>query len=107
MIRLKLIPAVLVFVLLSFISCQKNNVVPDTTGIYVPTSKDVTATATLAQLQQGRAIFVNNCGNCHGLPSPDSYSAANWNIILGTMIPRAGLSAADAALVAKYVRRGN
>jgi len=104
--KLKLIPVAVVVSLFFITSCQKNVVVPDTTA-YVPTTSDVTSTATLAQLQQGRTIFVNSCGNCHGLPSPDSYSASNWNIILSNMAPRAGLSSADAALVSKYVRRGN
>ena len=104
--RLKLIPVVFIVVLLLFTSCQKNTVVPDS-SVYTPTATDATATATLAQLQQGRTLFVNNCGRCHGLPSPDSYSASNWNIILANMVPRAGLSTSDAALVSKYVRRGN
>lgn len=100
-------PVAAVAVLLFFTSCQKNNTVVPDSSVYTPTAADATATATLAQLQQGRSIFVNSCGNCHGLPSPDSYSASNWNIILANMAPRAGLSASDAALVSKYVRRGN
>jgi len=96
---------VFVAVLFFFTSCQKNIVVPDS-SVYTPTATDVTATATLAQLQQGRTLFVNSCGRCHGLPSPDSYSASNWDVILANMVPRTGLSASDAALVSKYVRRG-
>ncbi|MEI8113188.1 MAG: cytochrome c [Bacteroidia bacterium] len=103
--RLKLLPVMFVSLFL-ITSCQKNITVPDTSA-YVPTASDVTKTATLAQLSQGRSLYVNNCGRCHGLPSPDSYSASNWNIILGNMIPRTQMSASDAALVSKYVRRGN
>jgi cytochrome c553 len=104
--KVKVIPMVFVAGLFFITSCQKTVVTPDTTA-YVPAASDVTASATLAQLQQGRTLYVNNCARCHGLYSPDSYSASNWNIILSNMVPRAGLSASDAALVSKYVRRGN
>jgi cytochrome c5 len=104
--RLRLLAILSVGGLFFFSSCQKNTVSPDS-STYVPTAADATATATLAQLQQGRTLYVNSCGNCHGLPSPDSYSASNWNGILSNMAPRAGLTSAEETLVAKYVRRGN
>jgi mono/diheme cytochrome c family protein len=103
--RLSLLAFLLVEGLLFFSSCQKNDVItPDT--IYVPTAADVTSTATLAELQKGRTLFVSKCGACHGLYSPDSFSASSWSGVLSNMIPKTGLSAADAALVKKYVTRG-
>lgn len=85
-------------------SCKKDALVTD--SLYVPVASDVTATATLTDLQQGRTIYVNSCGSCHGLYSPDQYSVSNWNSILPNMAPRAGLSASEKALVQKYVERG-
>ena len=102
--KLQLIGVICVGSLLFFSSCKKDVVSPS--SVYVPTAADVTTSATLAQLQQGRTIFVNNCGRCHGLYSPDSYSASNWQIIVPNMASRAGLSSTDEALVLKYVSRG-
>lgn len=86
-------------------SCSKSS--NDTGSLYTPTSSDVTANATLAELQQGRILYVNNCGRCHGLYSPDNYSAAQWKSILNNMTPNTSLSASDILLVTKYVTRGN
>ncbi|MCK9411818.1 MAG: hypothetical protein M0Q53_05925 [Prolixibacteraceae bacterium] len=32
-----------------------------------PTTTDVSPSATLADLQAGRTLFINNCGRCHGI----------------------------------------
>jgi hypothetical protein len=95
---------ILVCVGLLLASCNKDNLSLD--SIYTPTASDVTANATLEQLQQGRRLYINNCGSCHSLPSPDSYNTADWQGILSSMVPRTSLSSANAALVSKYLRRG-
>lgn len=105
MMRLKLIGLLAFVILLSVSSCKKSSFAATDT-VYVPTSADVTATATLAQLQSGHTLYVNSCGACHGLYSPDSFSPSNWTSILASMAPRAGLSSANEALVYKYVTRG-
>jgi hypothetical protein len=87
-----------------FGSCDKNNV--DTSSLYVLTSADVTANATLEELQQGRTLYVNNCSNCHGLYSPDKYSPTQWKSILSSMAPNTSMSASEVQLVTKYVCRG-
>lgn len=103
--RLQLITVLSLGILLLSSSCKKDAFLASVA--YVPTSADVTPTATLAQLQQGRTLFVNNCESCHGLPSVDSYTASDWTYILASMVPNTTLSASDAALVAKYVKRGH
>lgn len=85
--------------------CKKNS--PGITSLYVPSSADVTANATLLELQQGRTLYINNCNSCHGLYSPDDYSPSQWQSIINQMGPRTGLSASDIKLVTKYVARGN
>lgn len=85
-------------------SCTKTN--SDTGNLYVPANSDVTANATLADLQQGRSIYVSKCNSCHGLYSPDSYSVNQWKQILSSMAPKAGLSSSENQLVTKYVCRG-
>jgi mono/diheme cytochrome c family protein len=93
-----------VIVLLVSGSCKKSG---GTAVLYTPTTSDVTTTATLTDLQQGRTLYINNCNSCHSLYSPDDYSAAQWRSIVGNMAPRAGLTSAETALVIKYVTRGN
>ena len=96
---------IFLFILLVFIAgCQKTSL--DVSSLYTPTSTDVTANATLQELQQGRTLFINNCNRCHGLYSPDDFSASQWISILGTMAPRTGMSSSETLLVAKYVTRG-
>jgi mono/diheme cytochrome c family protein len=86
-------------------SCTKS---ANTTGdLYVPTSADATANATLADLQQGRALYLNNCGKCHGLYSPDSFTSGQWkNNIMPSMGPKTSMNSTEKSLVTKYVTRG-
>jgi mono/diheme cytochrome c family protein len=103
--KLQLFGILAVGALLFIGSCKKDAIVTD--SLYVPVASDATANATLAELQQGRTIYMNSCGSCHGLNSPDSYSASNWKSIVANMAPKAGLTAAQTTLVTKYVSRGN
>jgi mono/diheme cytochrome c family protein len=86
-------------------SCSKSST--DSSSLYTPTSVDVTPSATLVDLQQGRILYINNCGRCHGLYSPDNFSSTQWKSIISSMAPNTGLSASDILLVTKYVTRGN
>jgi cytochrome c5 len=86
---------------LAITSCSKSSSAP-----YVPAATDVTATATLAQLQQGRTLFVNNCERCHSLYMPENYTAAQWRSILPGMTGRTSLTTADILLLTKYVTKG-
>jgi mono/diheme cytochrome c family protein len=88
-------------------SCKKDSsTTPVADNLYVPVASDATASATLADLQSGRTFYAGKCGSCHGIYSPDSFSAARWKGIVADMAPKAGLSSADATLVYKYVSRG-
>lgn len=86
------------------ISCSKSNSAG--TSLYTPTSADVTSTATLQDLQQGRTLYINNCNSCHDLYSPDDYSSTQWKSIISIMGPRTGMSASEILEVTKYVSRG-
>ncbi len=98
-----LIISQLVFVLV-LMSCTKGS--PDTSQLYVPTESNVTANATLDELQQGRELFINNCGACHSLYIPESYAPSEWKNILNQMGPKTSMSAAEIELVLKYVCKG-
>jgi hypothetical protein len=86
------------------LSCSK--IGSNNGSLYIPTSSDVTANATLSELQQGRQLYINNCGSCHGLSSPDDFSANSWKSIMSSMAPKTSLSPSEVTLVTKYVSRG-
>ena len=96
---------IVIVILVSVPSCSKSST--DSSSLYTPTSADVTSNATLPELQQGRTLYINNCGKCHGLYSPDSYSSTEWKSIMNNMAPNTGMSASEILLVTKYVTRGN
>ena len=98
-------PGLLGGLLFLIMSCSKNN----STGssLYTPTTADVTSTATLTELLQGRTLYINNCNSCHGLYSPDNYTATEWKSIISNMGPRTSMSSSEILLVTKYVTRGN
>jgi len=85
-------------------SCSPENVTTST--LYTPTSADVTSTATLQQLQQGRELYINNCGTCHHLYTPETYSTAQWQNIVAQMAPKTRMVSAEVDLVLKYVTKG-
>jgi hypothetical protein len=65
----------LVFIFLACVStsgCTKDSA--KTCSLYVPAIEDVTTSATLQELQQGRALYIDQGAGCHNLYSPDDYS---------------------------------
>ena len=93
----------LVIILIISGSCKKSSGVA---SLYTPTASDVTSTASLADLQQGRTLYINNCNNCHGLYTPDDYTSAQWKSIINNMGPRTSMSSSEITLVTKYVTHG-
>ncbi len=85
-------------------SCKKSDIT--SSNLYVPTSSDVTTNATLSELQQGRTLYINNCGVCHGLYSPDDYSASGWKRVMAGMAPRTDMNASQITITTKYLCRG-
>jgi mono/diheme cytochrome c family protein len=85
--------------------CQKNT--PDTSQLYIPSQTDVTANATLKELQDGRALYIDHCGACHTYYLPESFTPSQWRSILPTMTPRTNLTSAQIQLVTKYLTKGH
>jgi hypothetical protein len=85
--------------------CKKDSTV-GSGSLYTPTAANVTANATLEELQQGRTLYINYCGNCHGLYNPESYTPMQWKSIMNNMGPKTGMSNSDLLLVTKYVCMG-
>jgi mono/diheme cytochrome c family protein len=95
--------SVIILVIGLFVSCSKSNT---SSNLYIPNAGDVTANATLSELQQGRELYINNCGTCHVLYSPDDFTPNNWKSIIPNMYPRTVMNSSQALLVTKYVCRG-
>jgi mono/diheme cytochrome c family protein len=98
--------AILVTSIILAAGCSKSGS-GDTSSLYVPTSADATANATLQELTQGRALYISNCNACHQLYNPDNFTPSQWSSIISSMSPRTGMSASEVQLVTKYLRRGN
>jgi hypothetical protein len=94
--------SIIILILGFSVSCKKNTA----SDLYIPTASDVTATATLQELQDGRTLYMNNCGSCHSLYSPDDFSANAWNSIMSSMANKTRMSSSEVNLVKKYVTRG-
>jgi len=87
------------------ISCSKTDVISNS-DLYIPSSSDVTATATLDELTQGRQLYIDNCNSCHQLYNPDNFDASEWRTILASMAPRTPMTSSETQLVLKYVTKG-
>lgn len=96
---------VLIIMLIGVVACSKDNTTNE--SLYTPTTTDVTANATLAELQQGRSLYIAKCESCHKLYSPDDFSVTRWKSILSQMTPKTNMSDSEVTLVTKYVCRGN
>jgi cytochrome c5 len=59
--------------------------------------------SSLAQLEEGRAVFVQRCSGCHALPLPDSRNEAQWKKVLDEMSADAKLTASERVLVERFV----
>jgi hypothetical protein len=56
----------------------------------------------LAQLQEGRALMVTKCGNCHQPPLPKDHAPAEWPHQLDEMAVRANLDVKQRFLIEQY-----
>ncbi len=63
--------------------------------LLTPTQSDVDRMSgmypgyTLAELNEGKSIFEQNCQSCHGLKDPVSRTAEEWKEIVPVMVPKA------------------
>ena len=60
---------------------------------------------TLAELEQGRTLYVSRCGSCHVLKRPAELPAENWAHEVEEMRSKNGvkLSDAEARAIARYL----
>ena len=51
--------------------------------------------ATVATTPSGPQLWAQNCGHCHNIRSPSSYSDAQWDVVMLHMRIRANLTARE------------
>ncbi len=61
------------------------------------------ANVELAELQQGRALTIRKCGNCHQAPLPRDHVASEWPSMLDEMATRANLDARQRHMIEQYL----
>jgi len=78
------------------VSCAAKKAVP-------PPAPPAPASTLTAQQEQGHQLYENNCGKCHDLFAPTSYSKKDWVPILASMQKKAKLEDADMAKIKAYI----
>lgn len=75
-------------------------------SLYVPSARDVTPEATLAELERGRHLYARRCSSCHNLYHPDRFTDADWRRSIDSMQTRAGIQTDEKSLILKYILAG-
>lgn len=97
---------VYIFMAAFLAACSANLVAPSQTDVDRVQTKY--PNYTLAELNEGKSLYEQNCGNCHGLRKPTSHSEAQWQKIVPSMAKKVNrkstvLSASDQDKILKYV----
>lgn len=68
-------------------------------------SKEAPATASTSLAQKGGAeLWGQNCGHCHNVRSPSSYSDAQWEVVMLHMRVRANLTADEHKKILAFLK---
>ena len=54
--------------------------------------------------QSGATLWAQNCGHCHNMRSPDSYSDAQWDVAMLHMRIRANLTANEHKQILAFLK---
>lgn len=91
-----------------FVACSPKIVTPMQADIDRVAAKH--PTYTLANVQQGKVLYEQQCTACHGLKKPTAYSEAAWQKIVPNMVIKANkkagkqaISPAQQALILEYL----
>ena len=80
-------------------------------GLPSPTNQDASWAAerwpgtTLAELEAGRTLYVENCAGCHALKAPDAVPPGQWREEISEMRTKRGVDTSDedAELMARFL----
>lgn len=57
--------------------------------------------------RSGAVLWTQNCGHCHNIRSPDSYSAAQWDVAMLHMRVRATLTVEEQKKILAFLKSAN
>jgi mono/diheme cytochrome c family protein len=89
------------FIALAVLACHRKAVPPANTSSSRMEAPKSDPHATM--VAEGKTVYTNNCGKCHGLKPVENYTADRWGNILKSMIPKARLDDTQAQQVTAYV----
>lgn len=94
----------LVFItLVALVNACSRKTVPATEAETKEKDSELSKTADANRVSQGRLVYTNRCGRCHGRKAVQKYTAQEWKPVLTIMIRKARLNAEDSANVTAYV----
>lgn len=97
-------PVIVLIILSVIIACNKK-AMPVITSRTTESPAPVKPIADIKpDIETGKTIFTNRCGNCHSLPKPDDFTAKRWEGILSYMIPKARLGNEQGIHVTAYLK---
>lgn len=94
---------ILLIIFLS-VACTQKATPVITSRTTEPIKKEKKVLNIVPDLNEGKAIFTNRCGNCHDLPLPAQFTEKRWEGILSYMIPRARLNDEQGIHVTAYLK---
>lgn len=84
-------PFLLIFIIITFVKCTTIKPVVLSNEEMADISKFGKETE-VAQFQEGKSLYRNNCSACHRLYLPDSYKKEDWDVILKDMFVRSKMA---------------
>ena len=67
------------------------------------TEKTSSASVTYEQYMEGKKVYQQYCGKCHGLKSPGDYTAERWVKLIDKMAGRAKIDENQKEQIYRYV----
>ena len=65
------------------------------------------ATSSLAEAKSGAQLWGENCLRCHNIPSPETFSDVEWDVVMMHMRVRAYLTENEAVKIADFLKTAN
>jgi mono/diheme cytochrome c family protein len=89
---------ILSFTTLILLSCASR--------LYVP-KEAANSNNDVADLKEGRTLYVNNCANCHQLYMPNQFNKTDWAYNLNQMQARANITNEQKELIYSYLAQAS
>ena len=65
------------------------------------------STSPLAEAKSGSQLWGENCLRCHNSPAPETFSDAQWDVVVMHMRVRANLTEGEAVKIADFLKTAN